>query len=297
MQNLALVSKTSPTLPKAILSLLFGASWMIASAQADSVNPAVAVPSEESAFELIQKKLRIRTFSELMSPAFQNSQPSVPDSNGSQLLPTNLYNIALMDYEVAPNYRVVYWQRVMVYLAPDNAVHGGEIVLRNPRFAIRRTHVFDVANLDTTYDLYIQPGLAPESISAGRSLEVGFRTNTSYVFPASKWSIGVISEFTTAFSDHGGSGSDVYGWFMPWASYDISKTFSTQHYFSFNYQHMRGDRWNQFEMDYPLPYVQNGIGVNVTKNIWASVLLNNYVFTLPTLQNTWASLWLSMTIL
>jgi hypothetical protein len=84
---------------------------------------------------------------------------------------------------------------------------------------------------------------------------------------------------------------------MPWASYDINPTFSTQHYCIVNFEHQRGKALHRFDWDYPMPYIQNGLGINVSKVVWTSIFLNNYVNTAPTLKNTWASVWLSLTLL
>ena len=83
---------------------------------------------------------------------------------------------------------------------------------------------------------------------------------------------------------------------MPWASYDLNKTFSTQHYMTVSFQHVRETQGIQ--PDYPMPFnIQNGIGMNVTNKVWAAAFINNYLNTLPTLENTWASLWVALEIL
>ncbi len=254
--------------------------------------------SESSAWNFIQKKFRMRTFSEFMTPALAGKSTSVPAADGSVFAPTNAFNIAWVDYEIAPNTKLVYWQRFNVNFASQVAGQGVHAIARNPRFAFRRLNVFNSDSVTTTYDLYVQPGVAPEatSASANRSFEFGVRTNTSYAFPSSKWTIGLISETTGSLSSRGGAGADFYGWFMPWASYDFTKVFSTQHYVTLNYMHDRGTSWSQLQLD-GMPYIQNGIGVNITEKIWAAAFLNNYLTTAPTLENSWASLWVSTSFL
>jgi hypothetical protein len=260
-----------------------------------------SLPEETSTWSFIQKKFRFRTFSEFMSPSLEGlsgKTTAVPTAEGGEMAPTNVFNIAWMDYEVAPNYRIVYWQRFNVFLAPSANDSGTRFIPRNPRFAFRRTNIFNSEKIVSTYDVYIQPGLAPEAASPGanRSFEFGIRTNTSYTFSDSKWSIGAVTETTGSLSTRGGAGADFYGWFMPWASYELSKIFSTQHYLTLNYMHNRGNSWSKLELD-GLPFIQNGIGINVTEKIWAAIFLNNYLFPTPTLQNTWTSIWLSTSFL
>ena len=281
----------------ACVLLIFALLSSNSSVFADEVPVSESTSTRESTWHLLKEKLRIRTFTEVMSPAFQEHGTSVPDLNGTDLAPTNLFTIAWADYEITPNYRVFFWQRFMLFLANDPTTSAGSISPRNPRFGIRRTNLFKNPNISTTYDLYVQPGLAPESMSQGRSLEVGFRTNTSYTIPNSKWSIGEVTELNASFSDHGGPGSNAYGWSMSWASYEFSKPFATEHFLTFNFMQQRGDSWSQIQWDYPKPYIQNGIGVNVTDKVWAALFLNNYILEAPTLGNTWTSFWLSLEFL
>lgn len=251
-------------------------------------------PPAESTFDFIKSRIRMRTFTEFMTPGFQDNPSSVPHSNGSQLLPTNTFNIAWIDYKIAENYYILYWQRAVLTLASIGQ-QGMNITPRNPRFALRRTQIFNVPNLSTTYDFYIQPGLAPEATTAGRKLEVGFRTSTAYSFPSSKWSIGMVTEFTTAYSaGTQEGGADVYGWLMPWVNYSFSSVLSAQLYLPYNFQHIRRNAWYDFELDTPHPYSQAGLGVNFSDSVSASFLLNTYLNVTPTLKTSWASVWLSI---
>lgn len=247
----------------------------------------------KTTLQVIQDRLRVRTFSEIMSPAFQGNPTSVPDEDGSTILPTNAFNIAWMDYEVAKDWRVVYWQRFNVNFASTSQGNGLHTVARNPRFALRRTNLFSNPNISSTYDIYIQPGLAPEATTAGRTVEGGFRTNTSYTFPKSRWSMGAITEFTLSKD----TAASYYGWIMSWASYDLNPTFSTQHYITVNFLNQKSKAAHHLDWDAPMPFMQNGIGVNVSKSIWTSFFINNYLMTAPTLKNTWASMWVAFTFL
>lgn len=259
--------------------------------------PVSQVTEEPSFWQGVRKRIRARTFTEMMTPAIDSSKGQIPDNDGSPFAPMNAFNILWTDYEFADDLRIVYWQRVMVNIV-GTSTHGPmDFTPRNPRFALRKTKFFDNKNLSTTYDLYVQPGLASEATNAGRTFEFGFRTASSYSFPGSRFSIGMITEMTGVYSKFDMPGANFYGWFMPWMSYDLNKTFSTQHYVTLNYQHMRGDHWSKFQYDYPMPYMQNGIGMSISKNVWASVFINNYITAPPTLKNTWASLWLSLEIL
>jgi hypothetical protein len=291
------------------LKISLTASGLLAATFA-AINPAAAesdiqesIASEEPSFwSKARKKIRSRTFTEFMTPAVDNHGGYIPLENGDPLLPANAFNIIWADYEIAKDTKIVYWQRSNLNFAPTPTSGGAHVSLvpRNPRFALRKVNVFDVPNLSTTYDVYIQPGLAPEAASGGRDLEFGFRTATSYSIPGSRWSLGAISETTVAplFRDanpRAGS-SNFYGWLMSWASYDLSKTFSTQHYVTVSFQHVREKQW--IEADYPMPLaMQNGFGVNISESVWAAAFINNYLNTLPTLANTWASVWLAVTFL
>ncbi len=252
----------------------------------------------QSEWQKIRQKIRIRSFTEFMTPAFDNHSNSIPYEDGSKLLPTNTFNLAWIDYEIAPDLKIVYYQRLNINFADSEKRQAVNAVPRNPRFALRKVNVFNISHLTTSYDFYVQPGLAPEANGAGRNLEFGIRTATSYAFPRSKWSVGATSETTVAFSFKPApeGSSSFYGWLLPWASYELSSVFSTQHYLSASFQHIRGTFGIQ--PDYPMPLaIQNGIGINLSETIWASVFLNNYINTLPTLANTWMSVWLSVNIL
>ncbi len=252
----------------------------------------------ESTWQLIKKKLRVRTFSEFMTPSLNGESGSVPRFNGRSFSPTSIFHIFWTDYEIAPHYRVVYWQRMLLFLNSNIDFQGIQFLPRHPRFAIRRTEVFDVPQLSTTYDLFVQYDV-DNYYSTHNSFEVGIRTNTSYAFPQSHWSLGMIQEYTTSYLTPNAQGNmRAYGWFMPWVSYEINSKFSTQHYVTMPFQNMRNAPWTTFIWDDPgMPYTQNGISMNVSETVWASVFINNYLLTAPTLQNTWASLWLSLTFL
>jgi hypothetical protein len=256
----------------------------------------VSVENGQNTWSLIRPKIRMRTFSEFMSPGLKDASTSVPEPDGTALMETNLFNIVWADYEIAPDTKVVYWQRFTVNFTPTSASQGLDAVARNPRFALRRVNVFKTPGLDTTYDIYIQPGIATEAKSSDRNMEFGSRTNTSYQFPKSRFSIGAVTELTFSIARNPvTTGANLYGWAMPWVNYELNKTFSTQHYATINLMHGRGTRGLQ--LDLPKPYVQNGIGAGITKDIWMAAFINNYVTTAPSLKNTWASLWLAMNIL
>jgi hypothetical protein len=262
---------------------------------ASDIIESIDVP--KSSWQAIKEKLRVRNFSEIMSPAFKGNPSSVPYPDGRQFTPGILYNIFWADYEFAPNYKVVYWQRAIITLN-SNQNFQNAIFPRDPRFALRRTKVFDIPRLDTTFDVYIQPRVMQNMFTTKNHFEVGFRTNSSYAFPRSKWNIGLISEFTTGYLDPTGKGARAFGWAMPWASYDWTSKFSTQHYVTLPVANSRDSCWRHFAWDDPsLPYIQNGISYSLSSTLTTSVFLNNYLMTKPSLKNTWASVWLSLAFL
>lgn len=158
-----------------------------ANAGIQDLQPAIApLASEETLGSQIQKKLRIRNFTEFMTPALQGSSSAIPSSDGSDYIPTTLFNIFSADYEITPNYRLLYYQRVFLLLTTNSGFQGMSLFGRDPRFALRRTQIFDVPNLNTSYDLYFQPGISNNQISGGNRFEVGFRTNTNYTPPGTR---------------------------------------------------------------------------------------------------------------
>lgn len=245
----------------------------------------------------VSKKLQIRNFTEFMTPALRGKSSSIPNSDGSEFIPTALFNIFTADYEIAPNYRILYYQRVFLLLSSSATLQGGSIFGRDPRFALRRSQVFDVPNLNTAIDLYFQPGVSNNQISGGNNFEVGFRTNAAYAPPGTRWGFGMIQEFTSGYLDASGSGQRAYGWFMPWVSYDLSQRFSLQHYSNLAFKNPRNLSWTEFQWDDQPPFMQNGLNFSLTKSVTTSLFLNNYLRVKPTLSNTWASLWLSITFL
>jgi len=261
----------------------------------------LSATEEPSTWQLIQSKLRAGTFTEFMTPAaFSIDSLKIPNTDGSGIAPSNVYTDAWAGYEFAPNYELLYWQRFTVNLQSNNPYPGVHALARNPRFALRRTHVFNNPSISSIYDIYIQPGVAPEATLEGRSFEIGCRTFTNYNFPSSRLSVGAATEFTVSLSSSTSpitDRADIYGWAMPWLEYKLSKFFSTEHFVTVNYQHKQGTPWSSFDLDAYLPFIQNGIGITFSDQLWAAVLINNYLIVAPSLQNTWASVWIMVSLL
>lgn len=262
-----------------------------------------ALTQEKTTFQILKEKLRIRSFTEYMTPAISGLGSNVPSSVGGTapateelgiLGPTYTFNYFFVDYDIGDNWKVVFWQRYFVFFNPT----GVTTRARNPRFAIRKVNPFNSTNLTGSYDLYIQPGTSPEAFNEmSRSFEFGFRHNTAYTFPASKWSIGMVGEFTYSLSSSGAmTGTNYNGWVMPWASYEISKVFSTLNFLTLNFMQERGSS-SFISWDLPAPMVQNGIGINISPEIQVSLLLNTYLHNTPTLKNSFFSLWLNLNLL
>lgn len=268
-----------------------------------TVNP--QINQEKTTFQILKEKLRIRSFTEFMTPAISGNGFNTPSSTGPTapktdvegvLGPTYTFNYFWVDYEIGNDWKVVFWQRYFVFFGPDEVT----TLARNPRFAIRKVNPFASKNLTGTYDLYIQPGTSPEAFNVmSRSFEFGFRHNTAYVFPASKWSIGAVGEITYSLSSTGAmTGTNYNGWIMPWVSYEINPTFSTLNFLTLNFQHFRKDgSANLLVWDLPAPMTQNGIGINLAKEVQVSVLLNTYLHEPPTLKNSFFSIWLNLNFL
>lgn len=247
----------------------------------DALADDVAV-TEKSTFSTLKSKVRSAVWAEYMTPNYSSTQ--FPPS----------YAIAWLDYDIGKDFKVLYWQRSFIFANTPTGFQGVQFEVRNPRFALRKINVIQIPNLSSTYDLYVQPGLGNEANRGGRHIEVGFRTNHSYAIPHSKWSTGMTTEVTSAtsfFSDL--RGANLYGWVMPWFNYEINKTFSTQHYFAYNFQHYRTKPWNVISLDEPFPYIQNGVGINITDKVSTTLLINHSTLKPLALGNLWASLWMS----
>ena len=260
-----------------------------------------SMTTQKSTWSLIKENLRVRTFTEVMSPPLSGSRTSVPLPNGQDYLPSNMFHIVWMDYPIAKNLRVLYWQRMLMFLsanASPNFQSQFQFVPREPRFALRWVDGFNVPHLNTTYDLYVQPGVTKNFVASGNHYDIGFRTSTAYSIPKSKWSVGLVQEYTVGGFDPKGKGPRAWGWFMPWASYEINQKFSTQHVMYYGIRNDRKNKVFQYEWDDAgMPYIQNGVGFNVSKSVQLTALVNNYLAVRPSLKNTWTSLWLSMNIL
>ena len=285
------------------LSLTFCLTQYIHSASADTgetINSSLS-HQDSNTWSVLKKDLRVRTFTEVMSPPLLGSQTSVPLPNGQDYAPANMFHIAWMDYPIAKNLRVVYWQRMLMFLSSnsDPAFRKSfQFIPRDPRFALRWTDVFNIPQLSTTYDLYIQPGVTHNVLSTGDRYDIGFRTNTAYSIPKSRWSIGLVQEFNFGGLDPKGTGPRTCCWFMPWASYDINPKFSTQHVMYYGIKNSRKNKLHHYEWDDAgMPYIQNGVGLNVSQTVQLAAFVNNYLGTKPTLKNTWTSLWVSINLL
>jgi hypothetical protein len=251
---------------------------------------------KKSTWEQIVSKIRMRTFSEVMSPSFSDSS-SVPTSDGKQLDPVNMFNIAWVDYEFAKDWRALYFQRfVFNFTANEANPQGFGGVFLDPRFGIRRTNAIPIQGFNSTWDLYVQPGVSPGSLAAGRILDVGLQMSNSYTIPKTKLTLGLLSDIRGSAYREGGSGNDFAFTAAPWVSYEILPWLSTQHWFFSPIRHAKGA--DQISWNYPgAAMMQNGLGFQLGSRVWTAVMVNNYLTEVPTLNNTWFSLWMTVTIL
>jgi hypothetical protein len=58
-----------------------------------------------------KSRLRIQNYSEFMTPALQGDGASVPDASGNALTGASLDGRVWTDYELASNWKLLYWQR------------------------------------------------------------------------------------------------------------------------------------------------------------------------------------------
>ena len=257
-----------------------------------------AVPSKESTnldIELnqpnTQSRFRFQTYGEIMSPAISGDHKGIPTSDGFKLAPANIDGRFWIDYEISENMKFLYWQRY--FGSFDNG-----FLLKDPRIGIRKLRFFEVAGLETTYDLFIQPGITPASQDTGRAIDIGTRTNTLFHLPKSNFSIGILAELVGSIYGKQTTANDMSGFFIPYLTYDFNSVFSTQHYFVFPIKHEIGTSATHFQWDFTgMPFMQTGLGINVNRSIWVGLFLNNYLVAIPSLSNTWASSWISFSLI
>ena len=249
--------------------------------------------SLQAASELIER-IRIRNFSEFMSPSFQGGTGAIPGSDGKGLAPSLMTGFFWADFEVSPNYKILYFQRNTLTFSNFGGASEFQLKLQDPRFGLRRTQLFDVPGLITQYDFYVQPGVTAESRARGRQFDLGVRTFNRYSFQGSRFSIGAVTDVAFSRFDSGRDGADLSGTLVPFISYSISARVSTQHWFVLPFQH----KSSGFSFDFPfMPLTQNGVNIDLSKTASVSLMLNHYLLVAPTLKNTWASLWVNFALL
>lgn len=289
------------SLPLNLYSLLIQVSIVLSFFQPFECNAEMEIENDASesrtGYKTTTERMRIRYSSEVIFPALQGDAVSQPSPDGGTLLPMPSFHTFWMDYEVAPNYRIVYTQRAFGTFASNDQYSERMGFLRDPKIGIRRTDLFAIDGLDTSYDLFVTPTVTKNFFSTGNQFEIGVRASQSYTFPQSKWTLGLMTELSTAYLNTGGSGPLAYGFTAPWASYTFNHQWSTQHWANLMYKNMRTSTWNEFEWDIPRPFFQNGLSYNFSEKISATVLLNHY-FTAPiTFRNSWVSAWFSWNFL
>lgn len=252
-----------------------------------------------SSFTDIRDRFRIRTFTEIMGPAFKGNPASVPDPKGDQLDPINAFNIITVDYLIKGNMRLLYLQRIPWMMSTNTLSTGHDLSFWDPRLGLRLVNPFKVEGLSQTLDFYTQiPTSERTSLRAGMG-DIGIQTSTSYLL-SPKWTIGIITDTRGMFYTEkaNGRGSRFSFFAGPWISYNLTPKLSTQHWVWMAGYIGRGDD-KSLNWDYPgNPFTQNGLGYSLTDRIWVALFINNYLRG-PSirLESTWTSLWISMSIL
>ncbi len=237
------------------------------------------------------EKFRMRSFTEVMTPAIANNDGiSMPFADGSHFLPLNAFQIFWMDYEIAPRLRVLYYQRLILTLGSNEVSTPGYVSPRPPRFALR----FILPDTESSIDVYFQPPISVYMTERKRAFEVGGRISLIQRIPPVSY--GFTTDITLPYAYAANTSADFYGFSSAWASFALSETISTQHWISFPFEHIGCTQ--QWGWDIPLqPYIQNGLGFNVSRILWLGIMLNTYFLTPPTLRNSWASLWVSLDLM
>jgi hypothetical protein len=272
------------------------------SAQAQTTGSQVSTADAPSSlWKKIRPKIKASLFTEVMTPAIDSSSATVPDPSGAPFDPVNAFNLFQTAYAFSPRMSAFYLQRLPLNLNSLDAPQRSDLDLTftDPRFGIRLTIPKDKGNWSRTLDLYTQPGLSEGSQRNGRQFDVGAQGNISYSTTNGKWTFGSLGEYRRNFFRSSATGiADFQGFVAPYINYNITEKLSTQSWGSFAYRHERGTDLNNVQWSgQGLPYVQNGLGYQATEKIWVAGLVNNFIGTAPTLQNTWFSLWISTTLL
>jgi hypothetical protein len=172
--------------------------------------------------------------------------------------------------------------------------YGEGPLLKDPRFGLRGVQLFNVSGLTSTIDLFVQPGVMTQSRNIGRLMDIGFRASAIYVVPGSRWEFGAIAEVTNSHFQAGETGTNLSGFVSPWASYRINSKLTTQHWLIVPFEHQKGEPWTNLSYGATeKPFIQTGLGYDVTDTFWVSLLVNNYLFTAPSLKNTFGSILIS----
>jgi hypothetical protein len=242
------------------------------------------------------QKVRISFLSQTMSPTSQDRIPDAPSPNSysSQVL--------WIRYDLSEDTRIGYWQRSTHYFQPTSMSQEPFLVLRNPRFELEKIDFWKTSRWKMSYHLYVQPGLTPEARplsqgGSGKSLEEGIRTYQSFLVNA-KWTAGLITETTHATSFQGPPLADFYGSAILWIDRFLSDSFSQQHYFTLNFQHLPNTSWYEIAYQYPLPWtMQNGITYHWNRTNTLSLLVTHCLKTWPTFKNASLTFWITLNLL
>lgn len=257
------------------------------------------VPSSPSLWSQIRPKTRVFQFTEVSSPALSGKMAATPTPEGAPSDPINAFTILQADYLIAEDTRLLYFQRLPLNFnsLPGQAT-GMDLTFSDPRFGLRKTNVIKTPGFVSTIDLYTQPGFSKGSANIERRADVGVQANIKYL--VKDWTFANLMDARKTFFGPNGKGNDLSGFFAPNISYSLSSKFSTQTWAVLPWRHKHNTTLGlaNFSWNSPgEPFLQNGIGYSATDKIWLGVLVNNFIFTAPRLNNTWTSLWISTTLL
>lgn len=255
---------------------------------------------KQTTWQKIRKRTRASIFSEIMTPSFETQTPSAatPLKDGKPNDPINAFTIFQADYEFLSNTRFLYFQRMPYNFNKIPGAEGNDLTFSDPRFALRLTNFIPSKSIISTVDFYTQPGFSKGSANIERKGDLGIQTNIKY--KNSGWTVGNILDVRHSFFLKNGKGNDWTGFAAPYITKDLNSKWSTQTWFSFPWKHARNTdiRMKNMLWNSPgSPYIQNGLGYSATDSLWVGALVNNFILVKPTLQNTWASLWISVTLL
>jgi hypothetical protein len=280
---------------------------------------------QEFSFFNLKKNIRIQAYTDYSIKAIKSS--GVPLSDGSVLGPALGDGRAWIEYAVTSRHRLLFWQPFGVDLSilspssQDSATMGlGLFSFRDPRIGYRIFDIFDsktsqaylpsessdavpffplvsqqLGSVLSVLDIYWVPKLySSDKAQQKKTFEFGMRSSSVASFSTVPWDFGLMAELNYCAFHDPDLDSKFSGFAAPWAGFRIFPTLTTFHSLVVLVEvNKNGFNSGPFKE----PFVGNGLNWSVTKVSTVTFLVNNFVSTMPSLSNTWFSVWYDISIL